>query len=90
MQDRIKMQNRIKQITKSLEYKRKEGETNIALRREMSRAYFFSSFLGGCLFFMLLAGRKRKIGLVKCLILGYGVGPVMKSSGALGLIYYIN
>lgn len=84
------MQDRIRQITQSLEQKRKAGETNLVLRREMSRAYFFSSFLGGCLFFTLLAGRKRKIGLFKCLIFCYGINPIMKSSGALGLIYYIN
>ncbi|OMJ91198.1 hypothetical protein SteCoe_6266 [Stentor coeruleus] len=84
------MQDRIRLVVQRLEHKRKEAESNIALRREMSRVYFLSSFLGGCLFFIVLAGRKRKIGIIKCLIFGYGIDPVMKSSGALGLVNYIN
>lgn len=64
------------------------AQENFDLERKLSRAFFFSSLLGGFLFFSALSGRSRTMTLPKLLVFAYGLNPVMKGSGSLGLVLY--
>ena len=84
------MKERIRTLITKLEDCQTEAKNNQIYHRKLSQAFFFSSLTGGMIFFMILAGPSRKMTVLRTLGFFYGISPVMKFSGSLGLIYYIN
>lgn len=72
-----------------LEELKTKAESNFELQRKLSRTFFLSSLLGGFVFFRALLGKSYTMTIPKLLIFGYGVSPIMKGSGVLGLLGYI-
>lgn len=75
---------------KKVELAKQYAVENEKIKRELSQLYFFSAFGGGCLYFVLLAGRLRQMSLFKTVIFFYGLNPIMKISGTLGILLYAN
>lgn len=73
-----------------LEELKTKAESNFDLQRTLSRTFFLSSLLGGFLFFRVLLGKSYTMSVPKLLIFGYGVNPIMKGSGVLGLLAYLS
>lgn len=78
---------RIKEMLRGARDKASKDENE---KRMLSRVYFWTALGGGGAFFVAVAGRKMRINWWKALVILYGIGPAMKTSGTLGLMFYLS